>query len=77
MKIRLGDLRRIIREALEEQGWVPGRWYPGDGEPVDREEVGKLGNKCDCCGLDELDGEWGNLGSCDCEKEEEPRKSWR
>lgn len=39
MKIRLSHLRRLIRETLEEQGWVPGRWYPGDGEPVDPDDV--------------------------------------
>jgi len=22
-----------------EQGWVPGRWYPGSAEPVDDEEI--------------------------------------
>lgn len=39
MKIRLSQLRRIIRETLDEQGWVPGRWYPGDGEPVDSDDI--------------------------------------
>lgn len=39
MKIRLSQLRRIIRETLDEQGWVPGRWYPGTVEPVTDEEV--------------------------------------
>jgi len=39
MKIRLSELRRIIRETLVEQGWVPGRWYPGSGEPLSDEEV--------------------------------------
>ena len=39
MKIRLSELRRIIRETLVEQGWVPGRWYPGSVEPVTDEEV--------------------------------------
>ena len=34
MKIRLGILRRVIREALlREQAWVPGRYYPGS-EPL-------------------------------------------
>lgn len=44
MKIRLSELRRIIRESLVEQGWVPGRWYPGDGEPVSDEEVETMGS---------------------------------
>lgn len=43
MKIRLSELRRIIRETLDEQGWVPGRWYPGDGEPVDPDAVDQMG----------------------------------
>ena len=43
MKIRLSHLRRIIREVLEEQSWVPGRWYPGDGEPVDKDDIELMG----------------------------------
>ena len=47
MKIRLSELRRIIRETILEQGWVPGRWYPSSAEPVDDEvhsmEHGGLG----------------------------------
>jgi hypothetical protein len=42
MKIRLSHLRRIIRETLDEQGWVPGRWYPGSGEAVDAEEIDSM-----------------------------------
>lgn len=44
MKISVRQLRRIIREALEEQGWVPGRWYPGSGEPVDAEDLDRMGH---------------------------------
>lgn len=43
MKIRLSHLRKLIRETIEEQGWVPGRWYPGDGEPVDPDDVKLMG----------------------------------
>ena len=43
MKIRLSELRRIIRETLSQQGWPPGRWYPGTGEPLDRGDVGLMG----------------------------------
>jgi hypothetical protein len=43
MKIRLSHLRRIIREALEEEAWPPGRWYPGFGEPVSDEEIETMG----------------------------------
>lgn len=25
-----------------EQGWLPGRWYPGTGEPVSDEEIGTM-----------------------------------
>ena len=58
MKIRLSDLRKIIRESLEEQGWVPGRWYPGSGEPVADDEVesmvhGGLGIEEDALDLEE------------------------
>jgi hypothetical protein len=44
MKIRLSELRRIIREAIVEQGWVPGRWYPGSGEPVKDKDVETMGS---------------------------------
>lgn len=53
MKIRLSQLRRIIRETIEEQGWVPGRWNPTQGEPVDREELDLLGT----LGLEDEDSE--------------------
>ena len=43
MKITVFELRKIIRESLEEQGWVPGRWMPTTGEPVDREDLERLG----------------------------------
>lgn len=54
MRIRLGTLRRIIREALvKEQGWVPGRWMPSYGDPVSRDDADRLG---DSLGeLDEVD----------------------
>lgn len=29
----------MIKELLTEQGWVPGRWYPGEGEPVSDKEI--------------------------------------
>ena len=44
MKITVKQLRKIIQEALEEQGWVPGRWYPGSGEPVDGDDLDRLGH---------------------------------
>ena len=39
----MSDLRRIIRESIEEQGWTPGRWYPASGEPVDPDDVALMG----------------------------------
>jgi hypothetical protein len=44
MKTTLGHVRKMIREALMgEEAWVPGRWMPGEGEPVDAEDQEKLG----------------------------------
>ena len=37
-------LRRLIRETLKEQGWVPGRWNPTSGNPVNKEDEERLGN---------------------------------
>lgn len=48
MKIRLGTLRRLIIE----QAWVPGRWYPSEGEYIDDEDLNRLGSSD---GLDETD----------------------
>ena len=42
MKVK--DLRKLIREAIEEQGWVPGRWMPTSGSPVDDEDLDRLGH---------------------------------
>lgn len=44
MKIHIRQLRKIIREALEEDGWLPGRWYPNTGEPVSDEELDVMGH---------------------------------
>jgi len=60
MKIRLSHLRRIIRETLEEQGWVPGHWYPATGEAVDDDEVGAMGRGG--LGLSEEDGDEDTAG---------------
>lgn len=70
MRIRISELRRIIRSVLSEQGWVPGRWYPGKGEPLDRDEASMLGDTMGSCGCEEKEaGERGNVGSCDCGRE--------
>lgn len=39
MKIRLSELRRIIRETPLEQGWVSGRWHPDSAEPVSDDDI--------------------------------------
>lgn len=39
MKISLTQLRRIIREVVEEEAGVPGKWFPYDGEPVDQDDL--------------------------------------
>jgi len=55
MKIRLGTLRRILNEEivqLGEEAWVPGRWYPSEGEPLDPDEANRIGEPC---GMDEMD----------------------
>lgn len=56
MKITVKHLRKLIRETLEEQGWVPGRWMPTMGEPVDDEDLDRLGHR-GMTGLDEEDGD--------------------
>jgi hypothetical protein len=50
MKIQLSELKRIIREVLEEEAGVPGKFFPYSGNPVTGEEVhsmdkGGLGQK--------------------------------
>jgi len=44
MKIKLVELRRIIRSVLAEQGVVPGKWNPSSGEPVGDEDVERMGS---------------------------------
>lgn len=43
MNIRLSELRRIIRDTLNEQGVVPGSWGPGSGDPATDEDVESMG----------------------------------
>lgn len=52
MKIRVDELRDLIRTVLNEEAWVPGRWFPESGEPVDPDDVelmssGGLGDEDD------------------------------
>ena len=53
----MGTLRRFLREALDsmdEEAWVPGRWMPGEGEPVSHDDADRLGEGDDD-DLDETD----------------------
>jgi len=44
MQVRLKTLRRLVREALREQTWVPGRYYPG-AEPLSGEDADRINSK--------------------------------
>jgi len=58
MKIRISELRKIVRSILIEQGWVPGRWNPVSGEPVSDEDVSCIGTDgLDCKDEEEYAGE--------------------
>jgi len=61
VKIKISALRRIIKECLNkqrlsEEAWVPGRYYPSEGEPLDASDASRLGD---------------NLGEMDEEMDEE------
>jgi len=46
----MGALRKFLLEALDsmdEEAWVPGRWMPGEGEPVSRDDAERLGEADD------------------------------
>lgn len=43
MKIRLSELRRIIREVLEEQAAVPGALVPGSSGPMSDKKIRSMG----------------------------------
>jgi len=43
MRIRISELRRIIRESLKQDADVPGRWRAND-TPIDPEELDNLGD---------------------------------
>ncbi len=59
MKLKLRTLRKLVREALSEQAWVPGRYYPSTNEPLSGDEQDKLnqpsGMFSDFDELDEVD----------------------
>lgn len=39
--------------AVDEEAWMPGRWFPSEGEPMTPEQMDKLGSKG--TGTDEVD----------------------
>jgi hypothetical protein len=43
IKLRERRIRAIIRKMIKEEAWVPGRWMPRQGEPVDRDDLDDLG----------------------------------
>jgi hypothetical protein len=45
MKLRLSELRRVIREIIEEETWMPGRWMGSVNDPLDVEELEMLGSQ--------------------------------
>jgi len=44
MKLRMSQLREMVREALSEETAVPGKWFPYDGEPMDPDDVELMGH---------------------------------
>lgn len=43
MKLTVKQLKETIRRSLlSEESWVPGRWMPNDGEPVDQDELQEI-----------------------------------
>jgi len=70
MKITISQLRRLIREVLANQeADVPGRWHASNGEPVDDEDLDRLGHGGFTSGLEEDEVKeakkkntlWGNI----------------
>jgi hypothetical protein len=51
MKIKLSQLRRIIRETIEEQSVVPGKLSATSEDPITDDDVALMGS--------------GGLGGCD------------
>ena len=42
MRIKIQELRKIIRSIIKEQGWMPGKWNPETGEPVEDKEIERM-----------------------------------
>ncbi len=47
-----GHLPEELPDSVDEEAWVPGRWMPGEGEPVKHKDVERFG---DNAGMDEVD----------------------
>ncbi len=45
MKLRLLELRKIIKKIIEEEAWMPGRWMGSANDPLDAEELEMLGSQ--------------------------------
>lgn len=45
MKLRLLELRKIIRKIIEEEAWMPGRWMGSANDPLGAEELEMLGSQ--------------------------------
>ncbi len=43
MKLRMSQLRKMVRDALNEEAALPGKWFPYDGESVDPDEIELMG----------------------------------
>ncbi len=41
MQVRIKTLRTMVRQAIREQAWVPGRYYPGS-EPMSPEDAERI-----------------------------------
>lgn len=67
MKIRIGDIRQIIREVMSQETWPPGRYYPA-AEPVDPEDAERLGQPLG----EEDDDELGSLEEVDTDPSNNP-----
>lgn len=58
VKVRLGELRRLLRSVIREEAWVPGRFYPSTDEPVKGTDADRLNQPLgedDDIYLDEVD----------------------
>lgn len=43
MRLTIGELKRLIKEVLNEEADVPGRWRASDGEGISRKDAERFG----------------------------------